>query len=284
MVGEQERRAPKRRAAVLAVLVLLVLLAAVALVVLGAGPDSDDAEAAEHPPIEPSQSCTSCKALGHDHTHLEPYTGPCERCHTTSSWRIVHYEHGNRDFDVSIHAAIGCAKCHTEGELPLSPACETCHAAKSPHGVGELACGMCHTVVAWPLLKGLPSDHLSLEGGHALLSCFECHTEVRDPDAPDRGCVDCHGTNHGGLTACEDCHDPARGWDPVPGFDHSAFFPLTGPHDVTCTRCHDAGTTSTFNCLGCHERGETDDEHDEVSGDSYSSPACYLCHPTGRGD
>ena len=182
MVAEQEQQVPKRRAAILAVLVLLVLVGAVALAVFGTAPDSDDAEAVEHPPIGPSQSCTSCKASGHDHTHLQPYTGPCEQCHITSSWRIVHYEHGNRDFNVSIHAALGCSGCHTEGEPPPSPACETCHAAKSPHDVGELACGMCHTAVAWPLLKGLPADHLSLAGGHASLSCFECHTEARDPE------------------------------------------------------------------------------------------------------
>jgi hypothetical protein len=27
-----------------------------------------------------------------------------------------------------------------------------------------------------------------------------------------------------------------------------------------------------------------DDEHDDVSGYSYNSQACYTCHPTGRED
>jgi hypothetical protein len=64
-------------------------------------------------------------------------------------------------------------------------------------------------------------------------------------------------------------------------FTH-ATFRLTGPHDVACNQCHTGGTTASFNCLACHGQNETNNDHDEVNGYSYSSAACYQCHPTGR--
>ena len=36
-----------------------------------------------------------------------------------------------------------------------------------------------------------------------------------------------------------------------------------------------------FDCLDCHDQGDTDNDHDEVSGYSYNSLACYQCHPDG---
>jgi hypothetical protein len=36
-----------------------------------------------------------------------------------------------------------------------------------------------------------------------------------------------------------------------------------------------------FTCLNCHAQNDTDDDHDDVSGYTYSSPACYNCHPNG---
>ena len=65
-------------------------------------------------------------------------------------------------------------------------------------------------------------------------------------------------------------------------YTHS--FPLTGPHDLSCTSCHDTGTTSAFNCLNCHEHSQTrmDDKHSEVRDYRYASNACYQCHPNGR--
>ncbi|MBN2248599.1 MAG: hypothetical protein JW733_07855 [Coriobacteriia bacterium] len=247
----------KRTSAVAAVIVVLAIIAVIAgLVIFQYGYyQPDTAVASEHPEFG-SNPCTSCKVSQHDYTHEVPYTGACEQCHTTSSWLVTHYTHENAEFNTSFHAIIGCERCHTEGEAAPSPACETCHQNRSPHNAGVLACAPCHTVVAWSLQRAVPEDHLSLEGGHEGVSCFECHTGgVVTADGAPRGCVDCHGENHGGLRNCETCHDPAREWDPVPGWDHSVFFKLEGRHaQIECGECHTngqfAGTPST--CVGCH--------------------------------
>ena len=86
-----------------------------------------------------------------------------------------------------------------------------------------------------------------------------------------------------------DCHT-VDDWDS--DFDHDGrFFPIfSGPHDnewATCQTCHqNPGNFSTFTCLTCHEhnRADTDNDHDEVSGYAYDSALCYQCHPDGRGD
>jgi hypothetical protein len=262
----------KRRSVIIGVVVLLAVVAVVALLAfgsLGGTPEPDEAPGAAHPSIETSQACTSCKAPLHDYTHRTPFTGSCESCHSLNSWRDVRYTHVKQEFNVSLHSVIGCTACHTEGEPNPSPACETCHKEKSPHGVGAIPCGSCHTAIAWVMPKGVPSGHVSLEGGHEPLSCFDCHSSVRAADAADRRCVDCHGRNHGGLTACEDCHEPSRGWEPLPGFNHAAFFPLVGKHtQLECADCHVnnrfAGTPNS--CRGCHAVVHT------------GLTACEQCH------
>jgi len=298
-------QARKRTSAVTGILILVALVAIVAglVVVQYAQYQPEFAEAQAHPAVG-SQPCTSCKTPQHDHVHEAPYNdGTCESCHTTSSWLVTHYTHVNPDFNVSFHAIIGCERCHTEGEESISPDCETCHAARSPHGVGAVACAPCHTAVAWSLQRAVPEGHLSLEGGHEGVSCFECHTAGVDPDAPDRGCVDCHGVNHGGLTNCEDCHEPSRGWDPLPGFDHSLFFKLEGRHtQADCADCHKnntfAGTPTV--CLGCHTVAHTNltrcedchtpfgfvpstfdhDSYFRITG-GHTRLDCQACHPQG---
>lgn len=239
-----------------ALLVLVAILAAIAglVVVQFNHYQPDEAVVSEHPEVG-SNPCTSCKEPLHDYVHEDPYTGSCERCHETSSWLVTHYEHANVEFNTSFHGVIGCERCHTEGEPIPSAACETCHQARSPHKVGTVACEPCHTVLAWSLQRPVPRDHLSLQGGHEGVGCFECHTGGVDTDADARGCVDCHGENHGITENCERCHEPSLGWDPVPDFDHSPFFVLEGRHaQIDCADCHKKGqfvdTPST--CAGCH--------------------------------
>jgi hypothetical protein len=86
-------------------------------------------------------------------------------------------------------------------------------------------------------------------------------------------------------TTCQDCHG-TDAWRPAT-FDHERFFPITsGRHaGIPCGTCHvNPNQFSTFECIGCHEhrRSEMDDEHDDVRGYQYASPACYRCHPRGQ--
>lgn len=254
-----ERKLTRRQALKARSLIILVAIALVAAAfTVTACTSAKKTEPAEkqHPTIGATQTCDSCKeAPEHTHQHQAPYTGACDKCHTTSSWRIVRYSHTDANFNMSMHGVIGCSACHKEGESKLPSAdCETCHQKRSPHKGKSQHCAQCHTPLAWSINRPVPKGHVSLEGGHAGLSCFMCHTaSARTGKA--RTCVDCHGTNHGGLTRCQDCHDPSTYWKPKAGFDHSAFFMLEGRHaKLQCTACHKngrfAGTPKT--CVGCH--------------------------------
>jgi hypothetical protein len=195
----------------------------------------------------------ACDAPGcHDtYKHKQPYMGPCEDCHTLNSWTPAVYSHKDKSFDNGMHPNIGCVMCHTEGE-PLPPReCRNCHEA--PHG-GLKACVNCHTTNAWGMRKPLPETHVSLLGGHAKLECFDCHKDAKATAKP-RQCTNCHGTNHGGLTNCQDCHDPSTGWNPKEGWNHDTFFVRVGQHaKLDCNQCHKggrfAGTPKV--CVGCH--------------------------------
>jgi hypothetical protein len=258
------------------------------------------------PKHAPYAAGTACDAKGcHDsYKHQAPYLGPCEECHGTSSWKNITYTHKDPLFDNGMHPVLGCTWCHVTGQpLPAAGcAAPACHAGKAPHG-GWLSCGGCHTTLAWSLRRPAPATHLSLAGGHAKLTCLQCHNKAATP-VPPRGCVDCHGVHHGGLRDCAQCHDPAGGWNPKPGWDHDRFFPIVGAHTrLQCTQCHlhgrFAGTPRW--CSGCHgskHGGLTDcgschtTSYFKPSTFSHSSVwprtgahaklACTRCHPGNK--
>jgi hypothetical protein len=211
----------------------------------------------KHTAFAPGTACDAAGCHTPDYfkppfTHKEPYLGPCEPCHNLVDWKQVKYKHKDTSFDNGMHPLIGCAMCHTEGQPLPNPACTTCH-PEAPHK-GWTKCAGCHSTLAWSMRKPLPVGHLSLKGGHSKLECFDCHKAPTAP-AKTRTCTDCHGTNHGGLTTCQDCHDPATGWEPKPGWSHSDFFVISGQHKkLECADCHKhekfAGTPRI--CVGCH--------------------------------
>jgi hypothetical protein len=177
------------------------------------------------------------------------------------------------------------------GKIPSD--CYSCHAANYQTAPGHVAnsfphtCQQCHSITAW-----LPAryDHTGfpLTGAHASLDCGRCHTGgTFGPLSSD--CYSCHAAdyqrapNHAALSfpqTCQQCHTTTA-WTPST-FQHP--FPLSGPHNQSCTTCHTTGSTSTFNCLNCHTAASTNGHHTGVAGYSYNSQACYQCHRTGRGD
>lgn len=264
-------QATKTRAAIF-VLAAIIILAAIG--VAASLRPQEQARAAGHPQVPAGSTCDSCKTAPlHTYQHAGEYANlACDRCHSTSSWTNVDYTHREAFLNESFHALIACARCHdSSGKVP-DKACESCHLKRSPHPASVKNCSACHTAIAWSARKPIPQTHLSLLGGHLNLDCEACHTGFAGPTRP-RGCVDCHGVHHGGLTKCEDCHDPARMWQPKEGFDHAAFFALKGTHaDTQCAKCHPsgrfAGTPST--CVGCHG-----DKHGGLTD-------CSRCHSPKR--
>ena len=88
-------------------------------------------------------------------------------------------------------------------------------------------------------------------------------------------------------TQCYACHPTGQKGRFV---EHDAqYFPIySGAHSGTwsaCATCHtDPSNRAVFSCLTCHEHSQAqmDDKHREAQGYSYTSAACYSCHPDGR--
>jgi hypothetical protein len=217
--------------------------------------------------------------------------------------------HARAGFPLSgAHLQAPCESCHRNDRggafAPLPQDCLSCHqaqyagAAQPDHAAAGFPtdCQQCHNSLTWT--GGVAFDHAqaangyALVGTHALLRCADCHVppglSLKFTPANQSDCLACHDAAyqraHGSAgfpTACLDCHSQDH-WSPST-FDHSSFFPLRGPHNVSCDRCHTVkGSFSTFDCLTCHAKGNTDSHHQEVAGYSYDSAACYRCHAGGR--
>jgi len=242
-----------------------------------------------------SRGCGGC----HPDPHASAMGLDCQRCHEQFDWRPTGLiaEHANTRFHlVAAHAVVPCESCHLQasvGQFRGAPVqCELCHQrnlaqAVSPDHVANgwtTGCERCHTPTGW---SGGDFEHyfFPLTGAHAGLNCVNCHTGgTFEPISSD--CYSCHaddyaiGPDHSALSFpnnCEQCHNTIA-WTPA-SFQHA--FPLQGNHNVSCSDCHTAGTTASFNCLDCHEQASTDNHHDDVNGYSYNSLACYGCHPDG---
>lgn len=248
-------------------------------------------------------SCESChlddvgRSTALDH-FANGLTSDCESCHIPTAWENARFPHPGTLTLVGAHDR-DCGDCHSGGVFTgLDPACVNCHlteytgASDPPHASFPTTCQDCHSVFAWePAIFQHPSS-FPLTGAHVPLDCNDCHTggtlSGLDPD-----CVSCHldeydattSPSHsasGFPTTCQSCHSTISWFGAT--FAHA--FPInSGRHSsADCTDCHpDLSNPMTFTCTtgGCHDQGETDDDHDEVDNYVYSSPACYDCHPNG---
>lgn len=236
----------------------------------------------------------------------------CETCHTTApGWAPATFPiHNNYYALTGAHQTISadCFACH-EGDYNNTPnTCVGCHTpdynqATNPNHVTlniPTDCAMCHTTnPTWePATFPIHSSYYVLAGAHVSLNCDECHSGNYNNTIPT-DCFGCHQTDYNQTsdpdhqaaqfpTTCEDCHTQTS-WVPST-FDHDdQYFPIySGEHNGewnTCSDCHtNPNDYSVFTCLTCHQQGETNNDHDEVSGYQYNSNACYACHPNGEGD
>jgi hypothetical protein len=219
-------------------------------------------------------------------------------CHTPISWLGATFDHSL--FPLSgAHLSANCSDCHQGGVYGGTPNdCASCHIAEynattSPNHAAAgfpTSCQSCHTPTTW---LGATFDHSSwpLTGQHQSAQCSDCHQGGVFIGTPT-SCVSCHlvdynqttNPNHaaaGFPTSCQSCHNTS-GWFGAT-FNHS--FPLTGPHNQSCSKCHqNPADYAQFTCLACHEHNQSkmNDVHSDVGGYTYSSPACLNCHPTGK--
>lgn len=218
------------------------------------------------------------------------WTTRCERCHFPTGWAGANFTHAFFPLTGG-HAGLSCDECHPGNDFrPIPSDCFSCHSddfSGAPnHTAGGYShdCLKCHSRNTW---EGARFDHtfFPLTAGHSGLACIDCHTSGTTGPIPST-CISCHQDDYNGAPnhasfpqTCQQCHTTVR-WEGAT-FTHETF-QLSGPHNVSCNQCHTGGNTSTFNCLACHGQAQTNNDHDEVNGYSYTSAACFQCHPDGR--
>jgi len=231
----------------------------------------------------------------------------CEQCHRPAAWTAVRFQHAEVSSGFQLvgrHAQTSCINCH-RGNVYRGTArtCEGCHlpayaATKAPNHQASgfpTTCDTCHRASDSAWTQGR-FDHAQigfpLAGRHSTTTCASCHVN-NVYRGTSRACSGCHlplyqrttSPSHvaaGFPTTCDNCHRATDTSWTQGRFDHR--FPITsGPHRQPCSACHQSSTTfQTFSCVGCHQRGTTDEHHREVAGYRYDSLACYSCHPNGR--
>ena len=231
------------------------------------------------------------------------FSRQCRECHVPTGWQPARFDHPN-NFPLSQgHAALACAACHTTPNVfaGLSSDCATCHtddflAATDPnHNAAGFAlqCDSCHDTrtfsrAQWPHPAGF-----ELTRGHAGRRCGECHIN-QVYAATQTDCASCHLDDYqatsnpshvsfGLSQTCQECHSTTSwgtgNWQhqfPINGGDHGG---------LACFDCHNQPANRTlFSCIDCHEHNamDTNDDHDEVPGYTYTTAGCYSCHPSGK--
>jgi len=237
-----------------------------------------------------STECTTCHTTiswhGGRFDHARVAGTPCANCHLANYQAAADPDHQGAGFPLE------CQSCHTT--RAWSPAtfdhaavagtpCTTCHmsdyqAAADPNHAANnfpLACESCHSTTAW---QPATFDHASVNG----TPCANCHT------ADYQATTNPAHQGAGFPMTCGDCHTTTA-WQPAT-FDHTPWFPIySGTHLGrwnACADCHEmANNYASFTCLSCHphsDQTETDGHHQGFVGYSYTSQACYTCHPDGR--
>jgi hypothetical protein len=240
---------------------------------------------------------------GYSYTSLACYT-----CHPTGSVSGA-FNHNNSGFPLTgAHTTVLCSACHATGFTGTPTACSACHTnvynqtTNPNHITANIpnTCATCHTTnPGWtPATFPIHNNYWALTGAHAnVTNCNQCHNG--NYTTTPNTCVGCHLTNYNQTTNpphaasqfstdCQTCHSTTA-WSPST-FDHdSKYFPIySGKHQGTwtlCTECHTTPSNfGTFSCIDCHahnNQAQVNNAHTGVGGYSYTSLACYSCHPTG---
>jgi Zn finger protein HypA/HybF involved in hydrogenase expression len=263
---------------------------------------------------EAQTECISC------HTDLHQVTAgaDCTRCHTTENWLVDNITelHQDNGFPlVGNHAVVSCTDCHTSESVlrfdRIGNECTVCHldeymATTIPSHVEagySTDCLYCHDPASpsWLWAAGVGNhSFFPLTKGHDTNDCVQCHTTGTFSGTPT-DCIACHEADYQATTDpghvagnfptdCNVCHTTGPGWPASDFTQHDdAYFPVfSGKHNGEWSECNECHTTpgdfKAFSCTVCHEHsdaGKLASEHDGVSDYSFSSQACYNCHPKG---
>jgi hypothetical protein len=254
-------------------------------------------------------TCIGCHKPEYDAAVNPSHAGfstECGQCHklTSLAWQGS-FDHSLTAFPLTgAHRAAACGSCHANNTFTnISAECVSCHRSEYERTVnpGHMAanfpttCQSCHTTTAW---NGATFDHgatrFALTGAHVSAACQSCHVNG-NYQLVYVDCYQCHESQYQSSSNpnhvagnfphdCRPCHSTAA-WRPSTfNHDQQNFRIYTGKHRGkwnACSDCHlNPANFSVFTCLNCHEHNQTsmDSDHRQVSGYTYSSPACYNCH------
>jgi hypothetical protein len=254
-------------------------------------------------------ACVSCHQSDYNGTTNPPhqpagFPTDCTACHTTAGWPGATFNHDATSFPLTgAHRAVNCQGCHADNVYQgKSTACVSCHqsdyagTANPAHQAAGFptTCAGCHTTTTW---AGATFDHSTtafpLTGAHVAASCQSCHADGVYKGKPT-SCVSCHQSDFNGATDpshigahfptdCTTCHTTTQWAGAV--FNHDGpYFPIySGKHLnrwTSCASCHpNSASYAQFTCLTCHGQSQMNQEHQGRAGYSYTSSACYSCHP-----
>jgi hypothetical protein len=262
------------------------------------------------------KECISCHTDMHNQT-----LGPdCARCHTPNAWiinNITEIHQRSRFPLVGAHVTADCFDCHVNASAsllnfgPLGVECVDCHQAnydattQPNHKQGGYStnCIECHNMTAFTWTgAGINHNFFPLTAGHEISDCNQCHISGNYSNTSPV-CVSCHQSTYNNTTNpnhttinfstnCTDCHTTNPGWKPAEYREHDAkSFPIySGKHNGTWGTCNDCHTNpasyAQFSCIDCHDHNQSDmnGKHNDVSGYTYNSIACFECHPTGSAE
>lgn len=252
-----------------------------------------------------STTCSSC--------HTDDYTAAvvghvpagfgtdCTQCHTTRAWRPADWQHPSGFALTFGHAGRQCLECHQNQVYSgTSGTCSSCHldtyqATTNPNhalaGYGT-DCAGCHNTVRWQGAGVAHPASFPLTNAHQR-TCTDCHQGgVYTGLSP--ACATCHladyqqandppNVSFGLSQQCEQCHSTTVWGDG--NWNHQ--FPITtGNHSgLACFDCHNnAANRVAFSCIDCHEHNQnsTNQDHQGVSGYTWTTAGCYQCHLDGR--
>ena len=157
--------------------------------------------------------CGSCHRA--DDVHGGALGVGCDRCHQSTAWREVRFDHDLTAFPlVGLHVVVTCAQCHESLRFKDAPTgCNGCHAKNDIHKGGLGAdCESCHSPNGWNLwsFDHGAKTHFPLDGAHKALRCADCHVKPVEEVKLSRNCVSCHASDdmHAGQFGrqCERCH------------------------------------------------------------------------------
>lgn len=222
-----------------------------------------------------------------------PGEAACLECHTS--------EQPGRPFPSADFGRFDCGACHLEPDM------DDAHRGLAGYVFDSPTCITCH-IEGEEAVSREAHDAIFLvsTGKHETTECSSCHATAGNTE--DVTCAGCHphtqadtDAAHGGVGGyrfasadCLECHADR----PLYRLSQHQPFRIDGrskhrPERADCMECHPSKDPSRqfvtaafeiFDCLGCHEQGETDRHHREERGYRYDSPTCVMsgCHPTGE--